>query len=223
MAAQEPTAPSPTLGPLGDRGLLVRFGSALTDPANRAAITLAQQLRALQLPGVEEVAANLISVLLRYNPKQISFEQLAGEVRLMTMVAGAIPLAGTRHLLPATFGGDAGPDLGAVAAQLNMTEAAFVAVHNAQPLRVLATGFAPGFVYCGLHPAALEMPRRQAVRPMVPAGTLLFAARQTAIAATPIPTGWQVIGRTNFNNFRPDAEPPTVLSEGDEIVFEALP
>lgn len=52
------------------------------------------------------------------------------------------------------------------------------------PLRVLATGFAPGFVYCGLHPDDLSVPRREAIRPMVPAGTVLFAAGQTAIAAT---------------------------------------
>ena len=49
-----------------------------------------------------------------------------------------------------------GPDLAEVAAALGMTAADFIAAHNATPLRVLATGFAPGFVYCGLHPDELR-------------------------------------------------------------------
>jgi inhibitor of KinA len=57
------------------------------------------------------------------------------------------------------------------------------------------------------------------VRPQVPAGTVLFAAGQTAIAATPIRTGWHVIGQTSFQNFDPTALPPTRLAPGDVVRF----
>jgi KipI family sensor histidine kinase inhibitor len=150
----------------------------------------------------------------------VSYEQLAGEVRLLLNggeTVGAAPA--TRHTIPVRFDGD---DIETVAATLNLTPAAFVREHCARPLRVLTTGFAPGFVYCGFHPEALEVPRREAVRAKAAAGTLLFAARQTAIAATPIPTGWHVIGYTDFSNFDPTADPPTTLREGDEIIFEAV-
>ena len=53
----------------------------------------------------------------------------------------------------------------------------------------------------------------------VVAGTVLFAAGQTAIAATPIRTGWHVIGRTSFQNFDLKRDPPTVLSAGDTVRF----
>jgi inhibitor of KinA len=86
-------------------------------------------------------------------------------------------------------------------------------------MRVLATGFAPGFVYCGFHARDLVVPRREQVRPLVPAGTVLFAAGQTAIAATPVRTGWHVIGRTAFQNFDPKSDPPTTLKAGDTIRF----
>ena len=86
----------------------------------------------------------------------------------------------------------------------------------------LTTGFAPGFVYCGFHLEALNLPRRDLVRPQVPAGSVLFAAGQTAIAATDIPTGWHVIGRTDLRNFDPAAVPPTRLRAGDSVVFEAI-
>ncbi len=112
-----------------------------------------------------------------------------------------------------------GEDLMEVCDRLRLTPGAFVVRHNDTPLRVLATGFAPGFVYCGFHGPSMVVPRREQVRPMVPAGTVLFAAGQTAIAATPIRTGWHVIGRTIFQNFDPDEIPPTAFAPGDSIEF----
>ena len=112
-----------------------------------------------------------------------------------------------------------GPDLAEAAQALGMSTEAFIAAHNATQLRVLATGFAPGFVYCGLH-EALTLPRRTTIRPSVPAGSLLFAAGQSAITANDMPTGWHVIGGTAFSNFDPGAQPPTLLSAGDFITFE---
>jgi KipI family sensor histidine kinase inhibitor len=211
-------SPIPTLLPLGDSALLVRFGTTLDDAANRAAINLARSLVTQALPpGVVEVVPNLVSVLVRYDPVRIGFDALAGEIRLRL---GAVMewQAGTARTVRVRFDGE---DLAEVAATLGLRKDAFVAAHNAGPLRVLATGFAPGFVYCGFHKPELVAPRRPAVRPMVPAGTILFAAGQTAIAATPIPTGWHVIGHTDFANFDPAATPPTRLAAGDELTFEA--
>ena len=124
---------------------------------------------------------------------------------------------GRVHAVVVDFAGD---DLDEVAALVGVSRSAFVAMHCAEPLRVLATGFAPGFVYLGFHPEALRIPRRAAVRSQVPAGTVLFAAGQTAITSTDIPTGWHVIGRTEFRNFDPTVEPPTRLAAGDMVRFE---
>lgn len=216
-------SPMATIIPLGDASLLVRFGSTLSDAANRAAIALATLLEHAPIEGVLEIAPNLVSVLLRYDPLQTDPATLAGEVRLlMAGLADAGAMTPTSHVIPVQFGGAEGPDLAEVAALLGMTEAAFVTKHNRAPLRVLSTGFAPGFVYCGLHDGAMIVPRRTSVRPRVPAGSILFAAGQTAIAATDMPTGWHVIGRTAFANFDAHAEPPTILRAGDAVVFEAL-
>jgi len=217
-----PEAPLPIIMPLGESGLLVRFASTLSDEANRAAIAFARQLRAGLPNGVTEIDPNLVSVLLKYEPAAVSFESLAGEVRLL--LSAPVASSSTEpasHRVVVRFGGEAGPDLEAVAGALGMAPARFVETHNASPLRVLTTGFAPGFVYCGFHPEELRLPRRSSVRPPVPPGSVLFAAGQTAITSTPIPTGWHVIGHTDFRNFDPAAEPPTSLEEGDSIVFEA--
>ena len=214
------TFPTPTILPLGDSGLLVRFGTVLTDAANRAAIALALLLEREPLPGVVEVVPNLVSVLLRYDPLSVGPSAIAGELRLRLFELDAGALAGRAWTIPVVFDG---PDLDEVSTALAVSTDVFVASHNASALRVLATGFAPGFVYCGMHPEALALPRRTVVRPVVPAGSVLFAAGQTAITATEMPTGWHVIGRTGFANFDPGASPPTRLAAGDTIAFVVAP
>ena len=214
------TFPTPTILPLGDSALLVRFGTVLTDAANRAAIALALLLDREPLPGVVEVVPNLISVLLRYDPLTTGPSAIAGELRLRLFGLDARAVSGASWTIPMVFDG---PDLDEVAETLGLSVDAFIEAHNASPPRVLATGFAPGFVYCGLHPETLVLPRRAVVRPIVLAGSVLFAAGQTAITATEMPTGWHVIGRTDFANFDPAASPPTRLAAGDSVAFVVAP
>jgi KipI family sensor histidine kinase inhibitor len=209
--------PLPVIVPLGDSGLLVRFGDSLSEPANAAALAFAQHVAAQALPGVTEIAPNLVSVLLRYDPRVIGFDRLAGEVRLL-LAGDRAEVQGAEHDIALRYDGE---DLAEVCATVGLTPEAFVAAHGATPLRVLAVGFAPGFLYCGFHPAELHVPRRSVVRPPVAAGTVLFAAGQTAITATPVPTGWHVIGHTGLRNFDPAAEPPVRIVAGDRVRFEA--
>jgi len=214
----QPSPVTPLIMPLGDRALLVKFGDRLTDEANAGAIELARRIAGVDLTGVLEIVPNLISVLLRYEPAAVSFERLAGEVRLLAAVDSGAKGAGQEVTVRIVFDGE---DLAEVAGMVGLSGEAFAAAHNREPLRVLATGFAPGFVYCGMHGDALAVPRRQVVRRQVPAGTVLFAAGQTAITSTAIPTGWHVIGHTAFRNFDPMKMPPSTLVAGDSIRFEA--
>lgn len=205
----------PEIVPLGDRALLVRFGQSLDGAANQAALALSARLAAEPVAGVLEVVPSLVSVLVRYDPDAIDPVRLAGEVSLRLGTRDAARAAKT-HEIAVHFDG---PDLAEVAQALGLSVEAFISAHNEQPLRVLTTGFAPGFVYCGFHRDTLTLPRRTVVRPQVPAGSLLFAAGQTAITATDVPTGWHVIGRTDFRNFDAAQDPPTRLRAGDLIRF----
>lgn len=206
----------PTILPLGDSAVLVRFGDVLGD-ANRAAIAFARTVDLEPVAGVLEVVPNLVSVMLRYDPRTTGYESVAGEIRLRIGGLETAPAADAGSWsIKAVFDG---PDLDDVAASLGLSPEDFVAAHARSDLRVLATGFAPGFVYCGLHPESMVLPRRSTIRPKVAAGSVLFAAGQTAIAATDMPTGWHVIGRTDFRNFDPAGEPPTRLAAGDRVKF----
>ncbi|WP_404403960.1 allophanate hydrolase subunit 1 [Pelagibacterium halotolerans] len=214
---------TPLLVPLGESALVIKYADRFDPHANRVAIAMARLLATRDVPGVLEVVPNLVSVLVRFDPAATRFDAVAGEVRLLTSLDFPETGVPKHHRVSIRFGGPDGPDLDAVAEGVGMSVEAFIDAHNATPLHVLATGFAPGFVYCGMHDERLHLPRRSEVRTSVSAGSVLFAAGQTAIAATPIPTGWHVIGHTDFRNFDPAAVPPTHLRPGDIVSFEAMP
>lgn len=212
--------PLPLILPLGDRSVLVRFADTLDEDANLRAVGFARQLGSERPKGVVEIVPNLVSVLVRYDPRGTDFDTLSGELRL----ALSLPWEeeGAAHAetqVPVHYGGAEGPDLDAVAKASELDVKAFIARHAEASLKVLAIGFAPGFAYCGFHDTLPRLPRRGEVRPQVPAGTVLYAAGQTALTASPIPTGWHVIGRTDFVNFDPGATPPVRLRPGDRVRF----
>ena len=215
-----PFAILPTIVPLGDSALLVRFAERLEAAANARAIGFAAAAEAAGLPGVAEVAPGLVSVLVRYRPQTISFTRLSGELSLLLNGLPEEPESGPETEIAIAYDG---PDLEEVSALLSLSRAAFITRHQALTLRVLSTGFAPGFVYLGLHDDALRLPRRTTVRPKVAPGTVLFAAGQTAITSTAIPTGWHVIGTTDFRNFHPDRADPLVLKAGDRVRLRTAP
>ncbi|MEX1179460.1 MAG: carboxyltransferase domain-containing protein [Cucumibacter sp.] len=220
MADTKAPLPRARLVPLGDQGVLVRFAEQLTDAANRAAIAFARALDKEPPPGAVESASNLVSVLVRYDPAATDYATLAGELRLRlgSFDPGGNPPS-TRHDIAVDYGGEFGPDLAEICESLGKNARDFVGFHTASPVRVLATGFAPGFVYLGLHADDWTVPRRREVREAVPAGSVLFAAAQTAIAATTIRSGWHVIGKTDFGNFDAARVPPTILTPGDLVRF----
>lgn len=211
---------SPILVPLGDCGLLVRFGSSLDSKVNEMAVGSAQILVEAQLVGALEICPSLVSVYIRYDPKKTSFMGLCQNVRLaLTRKISDSTITPQTHNIEIDYGGVEGPDLSAVAEKLGMGIDAFIDAHNLSTLRVLAVGFAPGFTYFGLHAEQMNVPRRKMLHNKVPPGSILFAAGQTAITASYVPTGWNVIGRSAFQNFDESTSPPTLLHAGDKIVF----
>ncbi len=138
--------------PLGDRALLVRFGERLDDASNAAAIGFAGRVEAAAIPGVVEVVPRSCfgAAAFRSGGRRISTGWrvrcgCSGRARLWCRRGRSIEVA-------VTFDG---ADLEEVAALVGLSAEAFVATHNARVLRVLATGFAPGFLYCGMHEAPL--------------------------------------------------------------------
>lgn len=216
----------PEILPLGADGLLIRFSTRLSDPANRAVLALADLLEADMPDGVDEMSTALASVYLRFDPDRTDRAHLADALRarLATRDWAALPEAeAKRHWhIPTAYGGDHGPQLAETAALLGMSEEQAVADLVAHPVRVLAIGFAPGQPYCGMLPERWDIPRLQEITPHIPASALVVAVRQLIVFTAATPTGWRHVGQTAFRPYHPEEAAPFPLLPGDVLHFDPV-
>ncbi len=206
--------------PLGDEALLVRFADRLDINANKKAIGFAHILRQENIMAIEEIVPSLVSVLVRYDKAKTSFFSLSAKIAMILSSEKInVEYRGKTHKIRVRYDGE---DLEQIVKILNLSIDKFVQLHSQKKLNILTCGFAPGFVYCGMHPKSLNIARREKLHANVKKGTILFAAGQSAITATNVPTGWHIIGHTDFDNFDENKNPPTILRAGDMVEFKAV-
>ncbi len=81
------------------------------------------------------------------------------------------------------------------------------------------SGFLPGFIYLDGLETGLGVPRKEMVRPLVPANSLGIGGSQIGIYTMPSPGGWNLIGECQHSFFDPNTTPPLSLQVGDKIKF----
>lgn len=209
--------PLPRLHTLGDAALLCE----LPAPA-----TLAQQqkiwalgARALRWRGVREVLPGMNNLTLLFEPDEIEAAALEAQLLAAWPTLAGVAIEGRQIEIPVHYGGEAGPDLDAVAAHTGLTPAEVVRRHSAGDYIVYFLGFLPGFSFMGGMPPELATPRRAEPRTAVPARSVGIGGEQTGIYPLVSPGGWQLIGRTSLELFDPLADSPTLLRAGDRVRF----
>lgn len=215
------TQTAPRIRTAGVDGMLVTFGDALSEPANRAALAFRAEIERQGWDGVEESTTSLVSAYLRFDPLHLGHADL--KAKLDTLLTDRdwyeAPLPSGRSLwrIPAVFGTDLGPQLDQAAEAAGVPPEQAIKDFTRTRLRVQTIGFAPGQPYLGLLPEAWNLPRMSEVAPNVPQGALCVAIRQLVLFTNASPTGWRQVARTAFRTFRPEAEDPAPLKPGDEV------
>jgi inhibitor of KinA len=208
-----------TVVKMGDAALMLRW-TGLGRAGNPLAIAAAYRaLRGARIPGVLDVVPAPASVLVRFDPERTSEAELRSRLPGLTASRGGVRQP-RKHSIVVRYGGGDGPDLEEVAARLGLTADEVVSRHSSSAYTVLATGFAPGFVYLGPLPATLVLPRREDPRVAVPSGSVAIADAQTGVYGAGTGGGWWLIGRTTAATFRPDRRPPIPFEMGDRVEFE---
>jgi KipI family sensor histidine kinase inhibitor len=110
-----------------------------------------------------------------------------------------------------------GADLAAVAALWGTDVRGVVDRLGGIELRVAFCGFTPGWAYLTGLPAELAVPRLEAPRARVPAGSVALADVYAGIYPTASPGGWRIVGRTDAPLFDPDRDPPALLTPGARV------
>lgn len=201
--------------PSGDAAILVECDSI------EEVLALHDALAADRRPGVVELVPAARTVLVAVDPAIIPLESVATWVRRIPAQAGsrAAGAAAPAITIPVAYDGD---DLAATAALLSVSVEALVARHTSALWRVAFVGFAPGFGYLVSDDWPFEVPRLDAPRTLVPAGSVALAGAFGGVYPRQSPGGWQLIGRTDAALWDPAVDPPALLIPGRRVRFEAI-
>jgi KipI family sensor histidine kinase inhibitor len=207
----------PRVSTLGDSAVTLTFGDGISQELNDLVVMEAEWISALHLPGVLDVVPAYASLTVHYDPGRISYVDLVMRLRAMRPIAverSETPSAS--HIIPVRYDGE---DLKEVAEKLKLAISDIIAIHSAREYRVFVIGFVPGFAYLGPLDERLVLPRRDAPRKRVPAGSVAIAETQTGVYPSETPGGWHLIGTTEVRMFDPGADKPALLSVGDRVRF----
>lgn len=209
--------------PFGDTALVVEFGNTISLEVNARVIALGEAIQKAKIEGVEELVPTYRSLLVRYNPLKISYEQLVFRIKDIEKTREiATKVESRRIIIPVTYGGIYGPDLAYVAQFHGLSEKQVVKLHSEREYKVYMIGFVAGFPYLGEVPDEIATPRLETPRLKVPAGSVGIAEKQTGVYPCEAPGGWQIIGRTPIKLFDPWQQPPALLKSGDTVKFKPI-
>ena len=212
-----------TIVALGDACVSMRFGGVIDPEINARCIAVAASLEASNLPGIRDIVPSYDAVTVHFNPVVTDRALVTHELVRLAEAVRAVPDVHPRTIeIPVQYGGASGPDLAAVAAFGQCSEADVIRLHTQTTYRVYMLGFLPGFAYMGTVDPRIAMPRLDTPRMRVDSGSVAIASSQTGIYPCDTPGGWRIVGRTAVRLFKADAADPFLLRAGDRVRFVAL-
>ncbi len=221
-AAPSPEAPSPAtplIRPVGDRALLVEFGTVLSETAHSAVIALDRALAAAPPEGLAEVVPANVNLLVVFDPLTTDHATMTALLRGLIGRAGGVAARSRLHEIPVCYDDAFAPDLAEVAARTGLSPEAVIATHLSGEYEVYMYGFAPGYAYLSGVPEPIRLPRKTTALRGIPAGSVIVAAGQCLVTSLTMPTGWWIIGRSPARILTGDPARPFLFDAGDRVRF----
>jgi KipI family sensor histidine kinase inhibitor len=213
----------PRFAPVGDAALTVEFGDTVAPELNEQVIALDTALAAAELDGIVETVPSYRSLLVCYEPLEISYHKLVVELR--HLLERGLPERMRRSTVwhvPVLYEPPYCIDLPEVAWRSGLTEEQVVGLHSSAEYIVYTIGYAPGMPYLGGVPAALHLSRRETPRPRIEAGAVMIGGAQGCIVPTTVPSAWYQLGATPLRPFDLSRSDPFLFRPGDRIRFRRV-
>jgi inhibitor of KinA len=213
----------PLIRYVGDRGVLVEYGGVIDPVVNQKVRAMAQAARAQPPAGIIEIIPTYRSLLILYDPLLTCPQDLLQGLTFLEKDLSGIVIPPPKTVeIPVCYGGDFGPDIDFVAQIHDLSVEDVVRFHAEPSYLIYMIGFTPGFPYLGGLPEILTTPRLETPRQHVPAGSVGIANAQTGIYPIDSPGGWQLIGRTPLQLFKPQSDHPFLYQAGDRLKFTPI-
>jgi 5-oxoprolinase (ATP-hydrolysing) subunit B len=204
--------------PVGERALLLTFGSEISEVVHGAVLRATRAL--LGMRGLLNLHPAYTSLLVEFDLRRLSPDAAERAIAERVEQAEREPAIEPCTVeIPVRYGGTDGPDLEDVARHCGLPPGRVIDMHSSASYLVYFLGFSPGFAYLGGMPAGLATPRLATPRTHVPAGSVAIGGAQTGVYPVASPGGWRIIGRTPLRLFRPEAAPPVLLEMGNRVRF----
>jgi inhibitor of KinA len=211
------------VAPLGDAAAVVRFGDTIDRDVHRKVRALSDYLTRHPLAHSSEHVPAYATVTIYYDVMRCTFREVRDELqRIVSRLVTRSDPEPRIVEIPVCYGGDFGQDLEFVARHNSLSVDDVVEIHSTADYLVYMIGFAPGFPYLGGMSERIAAPRRESPRLKIPTGSVGIAGMQTGVYPMETPGGWQLIGRTPLELFRPVEDPPALLRVGDTIRFRPI-
>lgn len=207
----------------GDKAIFVEFGDAIAPELNRRVRNLMLTIQDKKISGIIETVPTYRSLLVYFDPRQISAKKLRETLYSLTQPLAESGLPKPKLIeIPTAYGGEYGPDLEFVAAYNGLSVPEVVEIHIGTPYLIYMIGFVPGFPYLGGMSPRIVTPRLETPRAKITAGSVGIAGNQTGIYPVESPGGWRLIGRTPLKLFDPSREPLALFQAGDYLTFVSI-
>ncbi len=206
-----------------DQALLVYLGEEIGAAAHGRVVRLLRALQKGPAAWIRNIQPAYCSLLITFDATLVDHAEVCARITEYEKQAADIPATEGRLVeIPVCYGGEFGPDLEEMAAKRGLTPAKVIAMHCTRTYHAYFLGFAPGFAYLGDVAKEIAMPRLDAPRKEVAAGSVGIASRQTAVYPFATPGGWRLIGRTPLEIFRKDRQPMELIAIGDQVKFRPI-
>ena len=158
---------------------MVEFGSVIDPEINALVHGTAAAIDASGIEGVLEMVPTYRSLLVYYDPLQVSLPELQEQISGLAIGDEESRDEFRIVEIPTLYGGEHGPDLEFVANNAGMSDSEVIALHSGTDYLVYTMGFSPGFPYLGGLDTKLHTPRLPSPRTLIPAGSVGIAETQT--------------------------------------------
>lgn len=199
----------------GDCAVTVEFENEISLETNRKVVMLKYRMEQEPVCGIRELVPSYRSLLIHYDPCEMTFENLKEYVSRCLETTGSMNLP--KQVLteiPVLYEGE---DIEEIAKLEHKTVEEIIRIHSQSDYFVYMLGFAPGHPYTARFENPFSFKRRETPRVRIAGGSIVVQQELSDIIPFDQPCGWNIIGVTPVKicDYRKDH--PFLLKAGQWI------